>query len=162
VESSCFGDNFVTQNPVIRLFTMSPDLAKPKNRRLLRFRLLSLLLITAYCAVGAFYFGRKLNVENFDAIEFGMTQKQVERLLGGHPGHYGVKWRPAILTDERFVVGRKEAWTDDDTTLEVFFDKDSKVVGKFCVGSPLRGRFWTYRRGESVRQQIVRTQSFPW
>lgn len=140
MDSSCFGDKLVTQNTVIRLFAMSPDLAKPTNRWLPRFSLRSLLLITVVCAFGAFYFGCKLNAENFDAIKTGMTQKQVERLLGGSPGHYGRYWGPSMMTLEGVLIeGRKEVWTDDDTMLEVFFDEDSKAVGKHK-----RSRFHRY------------------
>ena len=107
-----------------------PVLAKPKNRRLLRFSLRSLLLLTFVCAVVAFYFARKLKVENFDEINVGMTQDEVERLLGGSPGHYGRKWGSGMMTLEGSPKGRKEIWTDDDTMFEVAFDEEGKVVGK--------------------------------
>jgi len=97
-----------------------------------------MFLVTLLVAVIAFYFGRGLKVENFGNIKVGMTEREVERLLGGSPGHYGIKWGRAMMTAERGFVyergflydGRREIWTNDNTMLEVFFDADGTVVGK--------------------------------
>jgi hypothetical protein len=90
-----------------------------------------MFLVTLLVAVIAFYFGRGLKVENFGKIKVGTTEREVERLLGGAPGHYGTKWGPGRMTAEGFVCdGREEIWTNDNTMLEVCFDADGTVVGK--------------------------------
>lgn len=60
-----------------------------------------------------------------------MSPQQVERLLGGAPGHYGRNWGPTSGTLECCPAeGRYEVWTNDDTMLEITFDEDSRVVQK--------------------------------
>ena len=126
---------------------------KPRKRRFLQFSLRFLLLITLLCTLAAFYFGRKLNVQNFDRVKVGMTQKDVEHLLGGAPGHYGRRWGPGLMTLEGFFLhGRREEWTNDDTMLEVIFDGEGIVIGKH--------RRAGYGRSSLIRHWLMGNEAF--
>jgi hypothetical protein len=83
-----------------------------------------------------------------DRIEKGMTQEEVEAILGGPPGKYTNKnivlldlrsWRPA--------GERLETWTGDEGVAEVTFDEQGAVV------SSAFEKGWEYR-GPTVIERI--------
>jgi hypothetical protein len=87
----------------------------------------------------------RLHRENFDRIEIGMTQAEVEELLGGPPGNYSPPYplsEPIFTTLGLTLVPetwRKEVWFDDKAYYEVYFDADGHVclrVNKAYPSSP--------------------------
>jgi hypothetical protein len=74
---------------------------------------------------------RHLNVENFSEIRPGMTQAEVERLLGGPPGNYG-RYSQCIMTLEGYIAppgSVEKRWRDDAHCFEIYFDQEDRVVG---------------------------------
>jgi hypothetical protein len=77
---------------------------------------------------------RRLNHDGFAKIELGMTQQEVEQLLGGPPGIY----YPAhpggggTMTMEGYDVpdAAEFVWCDDKKRYEVWFNDQGIVVGK--------------------------------
>jgi len=75
---------------------------------------------------------RQLNVGNFVQVRPGMTQNEVEVLLGGLPGFYGRNFGQSRMTEEGVILPpgvREMSWSDDNNRLEVFFGSDGKVWG---------------------------------
>jgi hypothetical protein len=75
---------------------------------------------------------RRLNAERFAEVRVGMTQAEVEQILGGPPGDYGrhqggVTRMTAEGYDPRGSV--LKYWFDDSTRLEIAFDAQDRVVG---------------------------------
>jgi hypothetical protein len=79
----------------------------------------------------------RLRPENFPDIEIGMSQSQVESLLGGPPGNYGTVYLlggGAFTSLESPILppgARREIWSDDETQLEVYFDANGRVCFHF-------------------------------
>jgi hypothetical protein len=77
---------------------------------------------------------RRLNHDGFAAIQNGMTQQEVEQLLGGPPGVYYPTYpgAGAGMTDEGYDVpdAVEGLWYDDKQRFEIWFDDQEKVVGK--------------------------------
>lgn len=78
---------------------------------------------------------RRLNHGGFERIEMGMTQLEVESLLGGPPGIYYPSYcgAGATMTAEGYLGpgGAREAlWYDDSKRFEILFDNKGRVVGK--------------------------------
>ncbi len=80
----------------------------------------------------------RINREGFDRIEEGMTQREVEDILGRPPGDYTD--RRETLPDGRwkYVAGWMRGhpsypreWLSDDGRVMVFFDKGGCVVGNY-------------------------------
>lgn len=100
---------------------------------------LSVLVAVALVIVGVWPKGNpqpraRLQVENYDQIQIGMSQSEVEALLGGPPGNYGQHadggW---MMTLEGYIspTGSVERiWCDDSTRHEIYFDKKDCVVGR--------------------------------
>jgi hypothetical protein len=78
-------------------------------------------------------FPKQLNRDRFDQIRLGMSQAEVEAILGGPPGDYGrYRWGTAMMTCEGSPQppGSVEvAWFDDSSRFEVFFNRQGRVVG---------------------------------
>ena len=94
------------------------------------FGLAIILLLLPYLA----WHPRRLNHKGFEQIQNGMTQQEVESLLGGPPGIYypsycGAGW---IMTAEKMVWpnATEVAWYDDRNRYEVWFDAEGLVAGK--------------------------------
>jgi hypothetical protein len=90
-------------------------------------------------------FGR-LHSDNVAQIEVGMTQGQVEALLGGPPGDYGTWWGPKFATLDYVVVPnsvRRAVWEDDDNCFEIHFDASDRVC--FCYQRRFHGMSWQER-----------------
>jgi hypothetical protein len=73
-----------------------------------------------------------LATENFQLIRMGMSQAEVEKLLGGPPGDYGHNvggWTVMTLEGVGGPPGSVERrWNDDSNFFEVFFDADGRVI----------------------------------
>ena len=81
---------------------------------------------------------RELNVKNFSLIESGMTQAQVESLLGGPPGHYGNSNGQGYRTLEAVVIQNNikttiKTWNDKNHCFDVYFDANGQVVCKHQI-----------------------------
>jgi hypothetical protein len=75
--------------------------------------------------------GRRLNREGFSQLGLGMTQAQVEGLLGGPPGNYG-RYASGEMTLEEYSAppgAVERIWCDDSNRFEIYFDADGRVVG---------------------------------
>lgn len=76
--------------------------------------------------------GKMLNVGGFAQIKAGMTQAELEALLGGPPGNYGRHANgTSMMTLEGFETppdAREEIWCDDSTRFEIYFDANGRVV----------------------------------
>ena len=77
---------------------------------------------------------QRLNVENFSQIQQGMTQAEVEKLLGGPPGNYGrYSEKSGFMTLEGYFAPAgsvEKVWCNDKHRFEVYFDQDGQVVGQ--------------------------------
>ena len=107
------------------------------NRR--RAILLLLALSACAAAVLAWQFlgggpARRLVAENFPQVRTGMSQAEVEQLLGGPPGNYGrYPHGASMMTLEGYLspAGAVEkVWCDDTCRFEIYFDAEGRVVGQ--------------------------------
>ncbi len=76
----------------------------------------------------------RLRVENFRHVHPGLTQRDVERLLGGPPGNFGLGWGHGMMTLENFTGPRgsvERVWKDDSTRFEIYFDSHDVVVSSY-------------------------------
>ena len=75
---------------------------------------------------------RQLNVNGFPQVRIGMTQAEVEKLLGGPPGNYGRYARgTGFMTMEGIVVPSgltEKNWCDDGHRFEIWFDQEGRVA----------------------------------
>ncbi len=70
-------------------------------------------------------------------IRVGMTQAEVEELLGGPPGNYGgFVWYVLQLGGWMSMEGYmrppdsvERIWNDDDSRLEIYFNAEGRVTG---------------------------------
>jgi hypothetical protein len=102
-----------------------------KSRRWILWVGLAATLALVVVAV-AWRASHRLRLENVARIQVGMTLQEVEDLLGGPPGDYGM-WRfgAGEMTQEGVLAppGSTElVWFDDDNRLEIFVDNENKVV----------------------------------
>lgn len=76
---------------------------------------------------------RRLKIENYPRIAKGMTLKEVEDLLGGPPGNYGLHpIGKELMTLEGYpeIPGAVEKhWKNETNLLEIYFDSGDRVVG---------------------------------
>lgn len=72
----------------------------------------------------------RLLVENYPSIRRGMTQAQVEELLGGPPGNYGWYHNKIVVqtAEGTIATGVKRVWCDDGNCFEIYFDSQGNVV----------------------------------
>jgi hypothetical protein len=75
----------------------------------------------------------RLHVENFSRVRNGMSQGEVEALLGGSPGNYGT---PLAVAGWMTLEGYSgppgsivNVWRDDRNRLEIAFDDSGCVAG---------------------------------
>jgi hypothetical protein len=77
---------------------------------------------------------RRLRVEHFGAVSVGMTQREVEALLGGPPGDYGSPYpQEALMTLEGIIAppgSIERDWRDDENLFEIYFDGNGRVIFK--------------------------------
>jgi hypothetical protein len=76
---------------------------------------------------------RRLNVDAFPLVRTGMTQAEVEGLLGGPPGNYGRHaGGEGMMTLEGYIAPAgsvERLWCDDANRFEIYFDREGRVVG---------------------------------
>lgn len=108
---------------------MSTD---PRRRRKWLIPLVALVAIPVFAAIWLVATWKVLKVENFAKIRYGMSQQQVEELLGGPPGEYGRNTGDVWMSTEGYITpGETEKrWWDDENRLEVFFDNNGRVTRK--------------------------------
>jgi hypothetical protein len=90
--------------------------------------------------------GSGINKANFDLIEEGMTQKEVEHIFGCPPGDYtngeALCFRPLFSSD----AIREEIWTGYDGDIDVEFSmKDGKVINKHYGETSIYRSTWLDR-----------------
>jgi hypothetical protein len=73
----------------------------------------------------------ELNANNFTLVKVGMTQDEVEKLLGGPPGDYGRNKREqGFMTVEMFTGPQgsvEKVWFDDNNRFELFSTTRAKL-----------------------------------
>ena len=93
-----------------------------------------LCLIAAGLLFAWLQMGGRLNVDGFSQIEPGMTQAEVEALLGGPPGNYGrYSGKFGEMTQEAYLAppgSVEKIWCNDERRFEIYFDQEGRVVGK--------------------------------
>ena len=109
---------------------------------------LGLLIVVIACQLWSFgVFYRRLAVKNYPLIRVGMSQDEVERLLGGPPGDYrNPLWRKGVgMMVHKLGGARSHYWWDDSNRIEVHYDTEWRV--KECYGYfPPQGLFdWLWR-----------------
>jgi|GEM_PF-2652906 len=97
---------------------------------------------------------QSLQVENFPKIAVGMTLKEVEKLLGGPPGNYGIlPLGSAEMTQgSPHLPGTVEKqWHNENHMLEIYFDSKDQVAGFYKRASYKQyppeswlSRFWRF------------------
>jgi hypothetical protein len=85
----------------------------------------------AVAVVPPYLLRKRLRAENAGKVRVGMTQADVEELLGGPPGDYGMHGglvaTSASISDRSGAVRRTgRVWTGDDVSILVWF-ADGKV-----------------------------------
>jgi hypothetical protein len=119
-----------------------------------RFRpfTLGLVLVLAVVIVLWAVLPRKLRWENSSKIVPGMTQAEVEKLLGGPSGHYGRNHGTAASSLDGGIGQpggtHQKMWTDDSTCLVVWFDDNGIAQGHHKLA-------W-YSRQPSTWDDVVR------
>lgn len=100
-----------------------------------RRRLLIGLAILATVAAGLYWArpwpGQRLRSENFSQLRVGLSQREVEDLLGGPPGNYGQDGGSAMMTLEGVLAppgSVERIWSDDANRFEIYFDSRDRVV----------------------------------
>jgi hypothetical protein len=69
----------------------------------------------------------RINQESIKLIEIGMTQSEVEALLGAPPGNYSVGGISAHAIPP--PPYRREDWIGDECAVDVYFDSSGNVIG---------------------------------
>jgi hypothetical protein len=103
---------------------------------------------------------QQLQTQNFPSVRAGMTQAEVERLLGGPPGNYGRYANgDGLMTLEGYIAPAgsvEKIWCDDAIRFEIYFDAQGRVVGQHKRASyqqtPREGPFADWWR--MVRRQL--------
>ncbi len=93
-----------------------------------KLRLLSALAVVALCLLACA--GSKINKENFDKIQTGMTQAEVQAILGEPTESESV--------DVTVFSGTASKWKYEDTTITIQFVNGKVVAKQFSRGNPPR------------------------
>jgi hypothetical protein len=98
----------------------------------------------------------RINQEGFDWITEGMTQREVEEILGRPPGDYSYRWDPSLLLSWRMVEShRLETWISDDGIGLVEFNEDARVVYKrFDLQNEWPERPWKERVSRALDRSL--------
>jgi hypothetical protein len=117
-----------------------------------RPRFLLLLLLLALLVIPPYAYRRRLKVENAAAIEIGMSRADVEALLGGPPGMYGLHGGFAPTFQSLGTSGAPAAkyawfWTGEEVSIGVWFSANEVCEAPTTTPMPatLVGRtlYWT-------------------
>jgi hypothetical protein len=90
----------------------------------------AILVVAAAVALSAFSNRPRFHRENLGHIKVGMTEAEVETLLGVPPGDYGSGKGSRFTTLEGVLVPnsvRQATWSDDHVCFEIHFDADDRV-----------------------------------
>jgi hypothetical protein len=108
------------------------------------------------------------NKADFERIEIGMTEEEVEALLGSQPGIYSMSdaWRIDTRLYQRRYVDFKlyvEAWVGDYGSIIVMFDKEEegRVVDKHFL-PPDNARLSTTARIKYTMRRLWRRITGRW
>ena len=89
--------------------------------------------------------GAQFHGERFQDVKRGMTEAEVETLLGAPPGDYSTRGYSILTYGIVISEGvRREKWIDDKHMYEVHYTHDNKVAGTH------------------VRDNLRRSQDDPW
>jgi hypothetical protein len=95
------------------------------------------VLVASYLALRWAAPRHHINKEGFDAIRVGMSEQEVEAILGGPPGDYsatGAVPCPAAYASSGTLLDRGvedlRSWVGDDAAINVAFDAGGLVVWK--------------------------------
>jgi hypothetical protein len=115
---------------------MPPGLVKPFSR-LRRRRVLVLAgILLALVAVAVWLCSPKkgdFDVAQFDQIRVGMTQPEVEDILGCPAGNYRRAAKVGSRVDSPSPEGmRVKTWMNDRIRIDLGFDSDGRVISKRC------------------------------
>jgi hypothetical protein len=114
-----------------------------------RWRLLVLAGLVLLVAVGAWgvrerrEWNRKLarsrliDSEHFIRIERGMSQAEVEAILGGPPGDFRTAEVFNFGATPSEPVGRRETWSGNEGEIDVDFGEDGVIFSAFTVTMPV-------------------------
>jgi hypothetical protein len=107
--------------------------------------ILIVVIASQLWSLGVFY--RRLAVKNYPLIRVGMSQDEVERLLGGPPGDYGnpIRDKTFHLICQK-ISARSHFWWDDSNRIEVHFDTEGRVRECYHAHFPPDGFFDWLRR----------------
>jgi hypothetical protein len=121
-----------------------------RKRLAIGFVLLGSLLLFAYFIVGRSPRADGITLENFNKIEEGIDQEQVERILGIAAGDYGSGHSIGMSSANICFYCRPEeshttakCWSNDQAEITIWFDdRTARVVGK-SYHNPIRApRTW--------------------
>jgi outer membrane protein assembly factor BamE (lipoprotein component of BamABCDE complex) len=123
---------------------MNPQLPTPISERRRHRRLIVVILaclLLAVCVLLLFSRRQQVNSEAFNAIQDGMTEEEVEAILGSPAGEYTVliPWlRPKVtyqkLRDTRGA--NTKYWAGETAVITITFDRDGKVHAKSMTELP--------------------------
>jgi hypothetical protein len=90
------------------------------------------VLLTVVIGIGLLWpRPHRINQAGFDRITEGMTQREVEEVLGRPPGDYTDRRDPSyVLNWHKGASHRLEEWLSDDGLGLAGFDEDGRVVEK--------------------------------
>jgi hypothetical protein len=104
------------------------------------------IAIVALVALVLFIFHKRVRIDAFtcSCIKPGMTQRQVESILGGPPGEYNSGQREIVIGlagHNRYSDGsRVEDWGGEDGVIQVTFDAQGRVRWADFVSDELNPR----------------------
>jgi hypothetical protein len=112
-----------------------------RRRRILLFVLLAVVLGVGCLLAWRWYRpSPRINEAAYEQIRLGMTQPEVEAILGVKPGEYHSgaidgAFQGSILVkdekDEEAEEGNEERWESDEAGISVFFSPEGKVTAKY-------------------------------
>ena len=90
----------------------------------------SLIVLGVAAAIVIIYFVTRprLNVEGFGVLQRGMTQEEIEKILGGPPGNYGFGKPTISKIAPTGVAFRTEEWIGESMCVSVRFDEAGRSV----------------------------------
>src|SRR5262245_9018847 len=115
----------------------------------LRRRRLHLVIVALVLLVPPYVFRKRLKVENVQKIQLGMTQSEVEKLLGGPPGLHGLHGDaiPMFVFPAPPPGATCPFWIGEEVKIDVCFidDKVCSVPPIRTISAPLNDKiiFWT-------------------
>lgn len=149
----------VSDMMVVGVIAMNTTTSPPINKRPLRRALLALTVLLMFIIgcfiVIAFIPPRRLHIENFSQVRIGMTQSEVETLLGGPPGNYGkIIHDMTVKSAEEYLHppdSVKTEWCDDSNMIEIYFSPQLQVVGihkrfTYCQSQVVAPGSWVWFR----------------